>query len=40
MEKRVGGRENVEVFVSIEEEEYEKVCIEFINEIGGKLFVV
>lgn len=40
MEKRAGGRENVEVSVSIEEEEYEKACTEFINETGGKLFAV
>lgn len=40
MEKRAGGRENVEVSVNIEEEEYEKACTEFINETGGKLFTV
>ena len=38
MEKRAGGGEYVEVTVTIEEEEYEKACIEFINEAEGKLF--
>ena len=32
MEERAGGAENVEVSVTIEEEEYKKACIEFINE--------
>ena len=35
MVKRAGGGENVEVTVNIEEEEYEKACIEFINEAEG-----
>lgn len=40
MEKRAGGEENVEVAVTIEEEEYKKACTEFINETEGKLFTV
>lgn len=36
MEERAGGAENVEVSVTIEEEEYKKACIEFINE--GNIF--
>lgn len=36
MEERAGrGGENVEVTVTIEEEEYEKACIEFINKAEG-----
>lgn len=35
MEKRAGGGENVEVVVTIEEEEYKKACIEFINKTEG-----
>ena len=35
MEKRAGGGENVEVTVTIEEEEYEKACTDFINEVEG-----
>ncbi len=35
MEKRAGGGDNVEVTVTIEEEEYKKACIEFINEAEG-----
>lgn len=40
MEKRAGGGENVEVAVTIEEEEYKKACTEFINKTEGKLFTV
>lgn len=40
MEKRAGGGENVEVVVTIEEEEYKKACTEFINKTEGKLFTV
>lgn len=35
MEKRAGGGGNVEVTVTIEEEEYEKACTDFINEAEG-----
>ena len=37
MEKRACGGENVEVVVTIEEEEYKKACTEFINKTEGKL---
>ena len=40
MEKRAGGGENVEVSVTIEKEEYEKACTEFINETEGELFTM
>ncbi|XP_078383843.1 protein argonaute-2-like isoform X2 [Oculina patagonica] len=36
MEKRAGGGDNVEVTVTIEEEEYKKACIEFINGDKGE----
>ena len=35
MIKLAGGEENVEVTVTIEEDEYEKACFEFIREQGG-----
>ncbi|XP_068705547.1 uncharacterized protein [Montipora foliosa] len=35
MKKLAGGEENVEVTVTIEEEEYEKASFEFIREQGG-----
>ena len=40
MEKRAGGGENVEVTVTIEEEEYERACTEFISKTEGKIFTV
>lgn len=37
MKTRAGGEENVELTVTIEKQEYDKACTEFINETQGNL---
>ena len=38
MKTRAGGEENVELTVTIEEDEYQKVCIELTDEVEGNAF--
>ena len=38
MKTRAGGDENVELSVTIEEDEYQKACIELTDEVEGNVF--